>query len=224
MPGGDNVGLQLDNVRLLKRSASVGGDIDRDGLTNADEVRVYGTNPLNPDTDGDGLRDGVEVANGLNRRDPTDATADSDSDGISNAQEIALGTGVHNPDSDGDGLTDGQEVNTYGTNPLLADSDGDGFSDGVEVASGSDPLNPASVPPQKSWVGGDPGAPTQWSNPNNWSPPGVPTAGEDVLIPGTATTLSGPDSQRLCAQPDRAERCDRVSGQLHADGNRQRPR
>ena len=186
--GGDNVGLQLDNVRLLKRSASLAGDIDRDGLTNADEVIVYRTDPLNPDTDGDGLRDSVEVANGLNPRDPADAAADSDGDGISNAQEIALGTGVHNPDSDGDGLTDGQEVNTYGTNPLLADSDGDGFSDGVEIASGSDPLNPTSVPPQKSWVGGDPGAPTQWSNPNNWAPPGVPTAGEDVLIPGTAVT------------------------------------
>ncbi len=36
------------------------GDIDQDGLSDADET-VYGTEPNNPDTDGDGVSDGVEV-------------------------------------------------------------------------------------------------------------------------------------------------------------------
>jgi hypothetical protein len=38
-------------------------------------------------------------------------------------------------------------VNTYATNPLDPDSDHDGFNDGVEVAAGSNPNDPASVPP-----------------------------------------------------------------------------
>ena len=31
-------------------------------MNDGDEVNVYGTNPLNPDTDGDGFNDGAEVA------------------------------------------------------------------------------------------------------------------------------------------------------------------
>lgn len=38
-------------------------DTDHDGLTDAQE-RVYGTDPHNPDTDGDGYKDGEEVKNG----------------------------------------------------------------------------------------------------------------------------------------------------------------
>lgn len=39
-------------------------DSDGDGLTDADEINIYGTDPHNPDTDGDGLLDGVEVEMG----------------------------------------------------------------------------------------------------------------------------------------------------------------
>ncbi|MDD3285128.1 MAG: hypothetical protein PHG95_00590 [Patescibacteria group bacterium] len=41
-------------------------DSDFDGLSDYEELRVYGTNPLNPDTDGDGYNDGDEVKNGYN--------------------------------------------------------------------------------------------------------------------------------------------------------------
>jgi len=41
-------------------------DTDRDGLTDQDEVLLYGTQPGNPDTDNDGLLDGWEV-NGYTR-------------------------------------------------------------------------------------------------------------------------------------------------------------
>lgn len=34
----------------------------------------------------------------------------------------------------------------------------------------------------KQWVGGDAAGPIDWHNPNNWSPPGVPTAADDVEI------------------------------------------
>lgn len=42
--------------------AIVAGDSDNDGLSDAEEL-LLGTDPNNPDTDGDGLRDGLEVRN-----------------------------------------------------------------------------------------------------------------------------------------------------------------
>ncbi len=50
-------------------------------------------------------------------------------------------------DTDGDGLSDAEEIEIYGTDPGLSDTDGDGYSDYGEVFNGSDPLDPASVPP-----------------------------------------------------------------------------
>jgi len=49
----------------------------------------FATDPLNPDTDGDGLLDGVERALGANPNDPSDADdfRDNDYDGLVNAQE-----------------------------------------------------------------------------------------------------------------------------------------
>lgn len=44
-------------------------DFDSDGLTNLEEVRNYGTNPLIADSDGDLLPDGWEVAHSLNPAD-----------------------------------------------------------------------------------------------------------------------------------------------------------
>lgn len=43
-------------------------DTDNDGLFDREEVKVYHTNPLNPDTDGDGYQDGYEVINHMNPR------------------------------------------------------------------------------------------------------------------------------------------------------------
>src|SRR5712691_6385483 len=98
---------------------------------------------LTGDTDGDGIPDDVEIANGLNPNDPVDALEDFDHDGLTNRQELELGTDIRNADTDGDGLPDGREV-AIGTDPLVFDTDGDGLGDGLEVATGSDPLNPAS--------------------------------------------------------------------------------
>jgi len=41
-------------------------DMDNDGLTAPEELLKYGTDPLNPDTDGDGYNDGDEVKSGHN--------------------------------------------------------------------------------------------------------------------------------------------------------------
>lgn len=50
-----------EDINNLKGSL----DSDKDGLTNAQEAQ-YGTDPNNPDTDGDGFKDGDEVKAGYN--------------------------------------------------------------------------------------------------------------------------------------------------------------
>jgi hypothetical protein len=77
-------------------------DDDMDGLM-SDKEEELGTDPDNPDTDNDGLKDGEEV--------------------------MQFTTDPLNKDTDGDGLTDGDEVKKYKTNPLKADTDGDGLND-----------------------------------------------------------------------------------------------
>jgi hypothetical protein len=100
-------------------AADLDGDGDQDLLTgfrSGEKIGWYenpGTNPLDPDTDDDGLSDGIEV----NRE----------------------GTDPGDPDSDDDGLTDGDEVDLHRTDPRDEDTDGDGLLDGFEVANSFDP-------------------------------------------------------------------------------------
>jgi uncharacterized protein (TIGR03382 family) len=110
-----------------------GEDLNNDGVRSPTE-----TDPLNPDTDGDGISDGVEVRS--NYPGPIDA------DPVRPGSQ----TDPLNPDSDGDGLPDGAEDrNKNGsrdageTDPTNPDSDGGGVDDGTEVGRGSDPLDPA---------------------------------------------------------------------------------
>ena len=78
-------------------------DPDGDGLSTATEW-MLGTDPWNPDTNGDGIRDGDAVGSG---RSPT--SPDMDADGVFNATEIANGTDPFNADTDGDGVGDGTD-------------------------------------------------------------------------------------------------------------------
>jgi len=113
-------------------------DTDGDGLTDGDEVNNYKTDPLKPDTDGDGLSDYDEIF--TFKTNPN--KADTDRDGLNDGDEIARKTDPLNPDTDGDGLNDGDEVLIYNTNPLKPDTDGDGLTDGDEVFKyGTDPRN-----------------------------------------------------------------------------------
>lgn len=45
-------------------------DSDKDGLSDYEERNIYGTDPYNPDTDGDGMSDGDEVRNNRNPKGP----------------------------------------------------------------------------------------------------------------------------------------------------------
>ena len=143
-------------------TADLDGDGDPDFLATAEWRPNPGTDPLNPDTDGDGLSDGVETDTGVcldasnTGTDPHDP--DTDGDGLLDSVETNTGvfidandrgTDPHDADTDGDGLSDDIETNSGvfvnandpGTSPVDADTDGDGLSDSAEIfVQGSNPL------------------------------------------------------------------------------------
>jgi fimbrial isopeptide formation D2 family protein/uncharacterized repeat protein (TIGR01451 family) len=129
--GSDEMGDATASVTLTPATGAA--DADGDGLTNAEELAA-GSNPMDIDSDDDGVTDGQE----------TDYNLDTDGDGLPN---------VIDPDSDNDGLFDGTEVSvtmpsagtdisrgnyipdadpTTRTSPVRADTDGGGVRDGAE--------------------------------------------------------------------------------------------
>ncbi len=111
-----------------------------------------GTNPLNPDTDGDGLLDGEEDRDGdgvfgvsgctvapfgdcSGEGEPSPTDFDTDNDDLSDGFELGSGSGCNpaDPDTDGDGLSDSEEQNRTFTTCSAKDSDGDGLEDYDEV-------------------------------------------------------------------------------------------
>ncbi len=80
----DNDGIQ---DWMEDRLAATTADSDGDTILDRDEVRVRGSNPLNTDTDFDGLTDKEEITAGTSLLD-----ADTDNDGVSDKEEIRIGT------------------------------------------------------------------------------------------------------------------------------------
>jgi hypothetical protein len=72
---------------------SANQDGDNDGISDEDEILRTGTDPKKADTDGDGIKDGVEV---IYRMNPLDA--DMDHDGVNDGQEVAQGSDPFFPD------------------------------------------------------------------------------------------------------------------------------
>lgn len=111
-------------ILSLPTKAFAAGDTDHDGLTDEEE-NMYATDINNPDTDGDGFKDGQEVFFGYS---PLVGDMkrlkdnDFDKDGLTDAQEIQFGTKIRNIDSDSDGYADNEEV-WSGHNPNDAAKD-----------------------------------------------------------------------------------------------------
>ncbi|PIY92913.1 MAG: hypothetical protein CO030_01300 [Candidatus Magasanikbacteria bacterium CG_4_9_14_0_2_um_filter_42_11] len=99
-------------------------DSDNDGLSDEQEA-IYHTDPANPDTDGDGYFDGIEVAHDY-------------------SPHLAGGKRLNEDDFDHDGLNDWLE-RWFGSDMGKSDTDGDGFSDYDEVMRGYSPASTTST-------------------------------------------------------------------------------
>jgi hypothetical protein len=129
------------------------GDDDNDGVLNKDELTLrtapnsattyngeHDSEQLKKDSDGDGLRNGVEIKNG---------TKPFEQDSNNN--------GLLDGDTNGDGVVDDND-----------DFDGDGHSNGTEAAAGTDPDDPASFPvPPEETPDQNPPPPTDEDAPTN---------------------------------------------------------
>ncbi|MFC7045245.1 helix-turn-helix transcriptional regulator [Halobacteriaceae archaeon GCM10025711] len=134
--GGDVDSDKLPNEQeLAVGTVLTDTDSDDDGLLDGAEVTEYDTDPLATDTDADGVRDAVEIQQGM---DPL--AADTDGDGASDSEELDTATDPTDPDTDGDGVEDGMELSEE-TDPANADTDGDGIDDGTELESGLSPID-----------------------------------------------------------------------------------
>lgn len=115
-------------------------DSDLDGLGDNFE-NTNGLDANNPDTDGDGYNDVLELLAGSDPFVSTDRPVRSSSpveDGI---------TKIGNPpiDTDNDGLSDDLEA-LNGSSSTDADTDNDGFNDTIEYLSNSDASDVNSIP------------------------------------------------------------------------------
>lgn len=90
-------------------------DSNTNGWTDAYEILVTQTDPLDSDTDG--LPDAFELDySGLSPYAPSDPWSDPDGDGLDTDEEYSHGRGPFDADSDGDGVSDGEEV-SQSSNP-----------------------------------------------------------------------------------------------------------
>ena len=115
-------------------------DSDDDGLSDWEEISIFGTDPLLPDTDGDLLWDGLEAGRDSPiPGDPANGILGTDASVFRPDLDPASSTDPADADSDEDGLLDGEEdlsldgfLDSLESNPLAFDTDGDGLSDGLE--------------------------------------------------------------------------------------------
>ena len=93
------------------RDVDEDNDDDNDGLTDLMETGMYGTDPNNPDTDGDGMNDSWEIEHGL---DPLEAYSDEpisdrDGDGVPDVDDKFPDDASEWKDSDNDEIGDNSD-------------------------------------------------------------------------------------------------------------------
>jgi len=126
------------------------------------------------DTDGDGMPNSWETANGFNPFDPSDADGDADQDGLSNRQEASLGTDPRDPDTDRDGVSDSQEA-----------------QEGLDPLDPGDNIPVADAGPDQTR---NPGVTIRLDGSGSWDPNGDPLAYLWKQESGPAVVLDRPTS------------------------------
>jgi hypothetical protein len=91
--------LTLTNVQTNQAAANYRVIIKNAALPQPGIITSNAVLAVLPDSDGDGLPDEWEAANGLSLTNAADAAFDSDSDGISNGREYLVGTDPSDPRS-----------------------------------------------------------------------------------------------------------------------------
>jgi hypothetical protein len=122
-------------------------DTDGDGLL--DQIDNICTNPLDADSDDDGIPDGTEDSDhdgiyDFGETDPCDI--DTDDDGIQDGTELCYSQDDIGPDTNPGLFVPDADPDTT-TNPIEADTDGDGLSDGEEDANFNGKVDPGETDP-----------------------------------------------------------------------------
>lgn len=117
-----------ETVDVIISVSDCNTDDDLDGLVTGQEVAV-GTDPNNPDTDGDGIEDGVEVGSDFNN------PLDEDNDGVIDALDSNI------LDTDNDGVNDQQDP--ANDNPCIPDNSSIDCPVDLEVMKTADVFNAA---------------------------------------------------------------------------------
>ena len=112
LPNRDRLVARPANIYAAGKSNPKQKDIDRDFVSDWDEVNVFHTNPRRKDSNRNGTIDGFEYSQKKHRllKDQRELyDKDGDNDGLSNEEEALWGTDPKDSDSDDDGTVDGNE-------------------------------------------------------------------------------------------------------------------
>ena len=147
-----NVEVPFSYTGTLLNTASASAD---EADPNSSNNSADDSNVTSPDSDGDGVPDLIEIANGTDPADPNDFL-DTDGDGVPDFVELGQGTDPNNAasalDTDGDGLSDfsesGGDKEGDGVGDefesAITDTDGDGVKDDLDFDADGDGIVDAS--------------------------------------------------------------------------------